>query len=109
MAWPADGGWRHLTKRITRGKIHLVTKCMVDGVGSTLQGSIPSKRTEARDAFHDIVGFFISLENQAFGLTYNLVTYGTKLNNDRSVMKQHQSVFLWGFSCLIEAATEPYV
>jgi len=48
-----------LTKKITRGKIHLVTKCMVDGVGSTLQGSIPSKRTEARDAFHDIVGFFI--------------------------------------------------
>ena len=59
MAWPADGGWRHLTKKITRGKIHLVTKCMVDGFGSTLQGSIPSKRTEARDAFHDIVGFFI--------------------------------------------------
>jgi hypothetical protein len=70
------------------------------------EGLSPFKRTEAHDAFHDIVGFFISLEDQAFGLTYNLITYETKSNNDRSVIKRHQSVFLWGFSCPIEAATE---
>jgi len=71
MAWPADGGWRHLTKRITRGKIHLVTKCMVDDVGSTLQGSIPSKRTEARDAFHVHRGFLHLMKLLA---TWNLPT-----------------------------------
>jgi hypothetical protein len=56
---PAHGRVTALDRDNLEGRVGIVTQRLVDNLGSMYMGSTPSKRTEAHDAFHDIVGFFI--------------------------------------------------